>query len=147
MSVNKLVRSLVWGPVSDGNLGLLFFRLFLGIGMATHGIPKLQAGAEMWKGLGGAMGGLGVPGPAVFWGFMAAFAEGVGAILLALGAFTRLAAFLVAFAMAVAAFVVHASDPFAGKEMALLYFFGALLFLFKGAGRYSVDAVVTSGKS
>ena len=123
----------------DGNLGLLLLRVFLGAAMLTHGIPKITAGPEMWEGVGGVMTKLGAPGPAVFWGFMAAVAESVGALFLLLGAFTTIASFLIAFTMGIAAFVAHAADPFDVKEKALLFLFGALLFLLKGAGRYSVD--------
>lgn len=127
----------------DGNLGLALLRVFAGIGMMTHGIPKLKGGPETWAGLGSVLTGIGAPGPDVFWGFMAAVAEGIGGGLLLLGAGTPVAAFLIAFTMGIAAFVVHAQDAFAKKEMALLYLFIALLFLFKGAGRYSVDALAT----
>lgn len=126
----------------DPSPGLLFFRLFLGAGMIVHGYPKLARGPALWEGLGGVMTGIGVPGPAVFWGFMAAFAEGVGGLLLILGALTTPAALLIAFTMGVAAFVAHAGDPFSGREKALLYLFGALVFVFKGAGRHSVDAAI-----
>lgn len=126
----------------DGNIGYLLFRVFIGIGMAMHGIPKLAGGVEVWEGVGGIMAQIGVPGLAVFWGFMAALAEGVGGMLLALGALTTVASFLMAVTMAVAAFAAHAGAPFFGRELALLYFFAALMFMFKGAGRYSVDNVI-----
>ncbi|MDZ4199194.1 MAG: DoxX family protein [Kiritimatiellia bacterium] len=142
MSAWKALRNVGFVTSSDGNLGLLLLRLFIGFGIFTHGLPKLQGGPELWEKMGGVMTGLGVPGPAVFWGFMAAFAEGVGGILLALGAFTTLASFLVAFTMAIAFLVVHQADPFAKKEMAALYFFGATTFLFKGAGRFSIDSLL-----
>ncbi len=142
MSITKKIRSVLFVTSADRNLGLLLLRVFIGAGMASHGIPKLQAGPALWERLGGVMNNLGVPGPAVFWGFMAALAEGVGGILLALGAFTTLASFMMIFTMSIAVFVVHASDPFSDKEKALLYLFGALPFLFKGAGRYSVDTLL-----
>jgi putative oxidoreductase len=139
----KKLLSFLFITSPDANLGLFLFRGFLGVGMMTHGIPKLTAGPETWAGLGSVMTGLGAPGPEVFWGFMAAGAEGAGGALLLLGAGTTIASFLIAFTMAVAIFVVHEQDPFAKKELALLYLFGALLFLFKGAGRFSVDALAT----
>jgi putative oxidoreductase len=142
MSILNNVRKFGFVTSSDGNIGLLLLRVFLGVGIATHGIPKLQGGVELWAGLGSVIGKIGVPGPAAFWGFMAALAEGVGGILLTLGAFTTLASFLIVFTMAVAVFVVHAADPFSGKELALLYLFGALAFLFKGGGRYSIDTLL-----
>ncbi|MBP7830569.1 MAG: DoxX family protein [Kiritimatiellae bacterium] len=126
----------------DANLGLLILRVFIGAAMLTHGIPKITGGPQFWEGVGGVMTKIGVPGPAVFWGFMAAVAESVGAALLLLGAFTTIASFLLVFTMSVAAFVAHAADPFDVKEKALLFLFAALLFLLKGAGRWSVDRLI-----
>jgi putative oxidoreductase len=139
----KTLRSIFFRTSSDPNPGLLLLRIFIGLGILTHGAPKLMGGSETWSGLGAVMTGLGAPGPAVLWGFMAAFAEGVGGLMLIFGAATTLSSFLIVFTMSVAVLVVHAQDPFAKKELALLYLFGALLFLFKGAGRFSIDALVT----
>jgi putative oxidoreductase len=41
--------------------------------------------------------------------------------------------------MGVAAFVVHAEDPFGKMEKALLYLFGYLLLAMTGPGKYSLD--------
>ncbi|OQA23982.1 MAG: DoxX [Verrucomicrobia bacterium ADurb.Bin345] len=138
----KKLLSFVFITSDDKNIGLLLLRVFVGIGMLTHGIPKITGGPEFWAGLGGVMTGIGVPGPTVFWGFMAAVAESVGALLLVFGACTTVASFLIVSTMTVAAFVAHASDPFATREMALLYLFCALFFMLKGAGRYSVDRLI-----
>jgi len=48
--------------------------------------------------------------------------------------------------MLVALLIRHAPDPFATKEKALLYAAVALLFLLAGAGKYSVDALLTRRK-
>ncbi|HOW97103.1 MAG TPA: DoxX family protein [Kiritimatiellia bacterium] len=126
----------------DPNIGLLVLRVFVGAAMLTHGIPKITSGPEFWEKVGAVMGSIGVPGPAVAWGFMAAVAESVGAALLLLGALTTIASFLLVFTMSIAAFVAHAADPFDVKEKALLFLFAALLFLLKGAGRWSVDRLI-----
>ncbi len=62
--------------------------------------------------------------------------------MLALGLLTRPSAFLVSFTMAVAAFLQHASDPWSKKEMALLYLAIGVMFMLKGAGRFSADHVL-----
>jgi len=41
--------------------------------------------------------------------------------------------------MAVAAFMVHAADPFGTKEKVLLYLFAFVIFALTGAGKYPVD--------
>ena len=57
------------------NLGLLVLRVGIGVCFMIHGWPKIAGGPEQWTQLGGAVGNFGIPGPTVFWGFMAAFAE------------------------------------------------------------------------
>ena len=106
--------------------------------LLTHGWGK------MFGDLGGFIDGvaqMGFPAPTVM-GFLAAFAESIGAILLAVGLLTRPAAFLIAATMAGAALKVHAGQGFAAQEMAWLYFVPALFFLLKGAGKWSLDALV-----
>jgi putative oxidoreductase len=77
----------------------------------------------------------------------AVFAEFFCGLLLILGLLTRPAAFVLAFNMAVAAFVVHASDPFfmppvPAKEPAFLYLAGFACLALFGPGRYSLDALI-----
>ena len=122
---------------ADANVGLLILRVFLGAALLTHGWGK------MFGDLGGFIDGvaqMGFPAPTVM-GFLAAFAESIGAILLAVGLLTRPAAFLIAATMAGAALKVHAGQGFAAQEMAWLYFVPALFFLLKGAGKWSLDAL------
>jgi len=141
----KKILSWVFGGTGDGNIGLLLLRVFAGAAMMTHGVPKLLGGAETWRGVGSVLAGIGVPGPAVFWGFMAAVSEGAGGLALALGLATRPAAAMIAFTMTVASFVAHRGDPFAKRELALLFLFVGLLYLFKGGGRYSADRAIGRG--
>ncbi len=141
----KKLLAFLGGDVKDFNVGFLFLRVFAGIAMMTHGIPKIIAGPGLWRGLGGVMARMGVPGPAVFWGFMASLAESAGALGMALGLLTRLSAGLLAITMAVAAFVAHAKDPFEAREKALLYLFIALLYAFRGPGRISADRLIRGG--
>ena len=48
--------------------------------------------------------------------------------------------------MAVAAFIVHAEDPFSRKEHALLFLVPYLTLMLTGAGRFSLDSRVLKGK-
>ncbi len=68
------------------------------------------------------------------------FAEVVCSALIIVGMATRPAAVLLAFTMTMAAFVVLADKPLAGKEMALLYLTAAVALFFTGGGIYSFDA-------
>ncbi len=124
------------GLSSLANAGLTLLRIFAGVAMAlSHGIGKLPPS----EGIIQATAGLGFPAPTLF-AWAAALAEFAGGIGLALGLFTRISSFFVAFTMFVAAFGAHLNDPFAKKEMALLYFFIAVDFLLKGAGDWSIDS-------
>ena len=123
----------------DKNIGYLLLRIFIGVGLMTHGYGKMFGGPEKWEGVGKAMSQLGINFLPTFWGFMAAFAEFFGGLFLALGLFTTISSFLIFFTMLVAAFFVHGGDSFSSRELAFCYFFAALMFMVKGAGRYSID--------
>jgi hypothetical protein len=80
-----------------------------------------------------------VPAPTLL-GWFAILSEFAGGLLLALGLFTRAAGLAVAGTLFIAAFKVHAADPFAKKELALAYAVVGLAFALSGGGRYALDA-------
>ncbi len=69
--------------------------------------------------------------------------ELVGAFLFAIGLFTRSTAFILSGLMAVAYFIGHGSNGFwpllNGGELAVLYCFVFLYFVFAGGGDWSID--------
>ncbi|MGQ0542740.1 MAG: DoxX family protein [Blastocatellia bacterium] len=118
------------------NAGLALLRIFTGIALAfSHGIGKVPPG----EGLIAGTEKLGFPLP-VFFAWSAGLAEFLGGIFLALGLFTRISSFFIAFTMLVAIVGVHGADPFNKQELAFLYFFIALAFLLKGSGDWSLDS-------
>jgi len=118
------------------DLGLLVLRLTSGLFMAYgHGYGKMMAFNERSASFPDPLG-LGSPTSMV----LAIFGELVCAVLLALGLFTRAAAVPAAITMLVAAFVVHADDPFKKKELALMYLSAYSVLLLTGPGRFSLDA-------
>jgi putative oxidoreductase len=77
--------------------------------------------------------------------FLAGFLELFGGALLALGLLTRPVAFILSGEMAVAYFMAHAPRGFFpvqnGGELAALYCFVFLYFVFAGGGAWSLDAL------
>lgn len=115
--------------------GLLLVRIWFGTVLAlAHGWGKV---ADLEKFTAG-VAKRGIPLPEVL-GPAAALSEFVGGLLLAIGLLTRPSALFVAITMLVAAFHIHAADPFGKKEFALAYAIAAVGVLIAGPGRFSVD--------
>ncbi|NJW53346.1 DoxX family protein [Salinimicrobium oceani] len=117
------------------DLGLLFLRLGAGGFMLTHGTPKLITLFESEEITFADPFGLGMGITLA----LTVFAEFICSILIILGLGTRLAAIPVMITMFMAAFVIHAQDPFQRKEMALLYLVIFTVLLITGAGKHSLD--------
>lgn len=120
------------------SIGLLILRVGLGLLMAgLHGWGKLTQLAEGNTQFADPLGVGEAPSLV-----LATFAEFGCSILLVLGLFTRLACIPLIVTMAVAAFIVHAGDPWGTKEPSLMYLTGYLTLLLTGPGRFSVDALI-----
>ncbi|HYW72008.1 MAG TPA: DoxX family protein [Pyrinomonadaceae bacterium] len=121
-------------------------RLAMGVAFAGHGAQKV-------------LGSFGGPGfakftsfpapfpfmrPAVAWMGAAAFAELIGGVLVLLGLFTRVGAFLIVCVMLTAIFGVLWPRFFApeGMELALAFLGIALALLILGGGQLSVDRLI-----
>ena len=115
-------------------IGKLALRLLVGGFMLTHGLPKLQNFEFLSTVFPDPIG----VGSSLSLG-MIVFAEVVCSILLMLGLFTRFASIPLIIGMGVAAFFIHANDPFSGKEMALLYMGIYVVIALIGGGKYSID--------
>lgn len=126
-----------------GDAGLLLLRVAAGGTMLlAHGLPKLASYAEKAETFSDPLGvgsGLSL--------VLAIFGEVVCAAALLLGIATRFAAASLAFTMLVAFFLVHGDDPFARKELALMYAAPCLTLLLTGAGRFSLDQLLFTGRS
>lgn len=135
----------VRSPVGD--LGFAVMRIGIGLYLALgHGYGKIFGedrfgpSPEFIEGVSK----LGFPAPELF-AWMAALTEFLGGLAIAAGVLTRPAALGIIGTMAVAAFRVHADDPWVGspgKELALLYLLPSLAILAIGGGRFSVDAAL-----
>lgn len=121
--------------------GLLLLRVGLGLAYVIHGSGKMFGGPDTWTELGASMLTVGVTfGPPTAWGFMAAFAEFAGGILLILGFLFRPASILLLFTMVVATFTLFkAGQDFNAYSHPLKMAFVFLGLIFVGPGRLSID--------
>jgi putative oxidoreductase len=122
------------------NIGLLLLRV--GVGAAfiyLHGYAKITGGVEAWTNYGKmGMEPLGITWGYPFWGFCAAFAESVGALLLVLGVLFRPAAFLLAFTMAAAGAMHLKAGQTNAAEYPLVIGFVFLCLILIGPGDYAL---------
>jgi putative oxidoreductase len=120
-----------------------FMRFATGAVLAPHGIDKLLHGsiAQFAQNIGGK----GLPFPTVFAALMF-FTESAGAIMLAIGLFTRIAAAMIWVEMAVIITVYLWPYGYLwtkhGYEYALLWLLLCTAIFFRGGGRYSVDHLI-----
>lgn len=121
---NKLVG---WAPLALSLLRIVSALIFM-----AHGTSKLLnfPPSEMSP-----------PAFSIFW--IAGVIELLGGGLLAIGLFSRVAAFVMSGTMAAAYFIAHAPDSFFpvlnGGDAAILYCFVFLYIVFAGPGPVSVD--------
>ena len=137
-------RWLIGTPVTDfiPSLGLLLFRIvFGGFMLVGHGWGKLMSFGETAAQFPDPLG----IGNELSMG-AAVFAEVVCSALVMLGLATRFFVLPLVFTMIVAAFVVHGGDPFATKELALVYLSAFALLYFTGPGSLSIDRLFNKSK-
>ncbi len=124
-------------------LGLFFLRAATaGSMLLAHGLPKLLSYADKMETFPDPLG----IGSNVSLA-LAIFAEVFCSIALLFGLMARLTAGALAFTMLTAFFLVHGPDPFAKKELALMYAVPCLTIVLTGAGRFSLDQVLFAGRS
>ena len=115
---------------------LSILRIFTGLSLLQHGTAKILGFPTVPMFANVSIGSLmGVGG----------LIELVGGVLLTIGLFTRPVAFILSGFTAVAYFMAHAGKGFYpilnGGELAAVYSFVLLYFVFAGAGPWSLDAI------
>ena len=124
-------------------VGYPFMRFATGMILLPHGIQKLLQGDATRQAANLARRGLPLP---ELLSYLVVFTESVGAILLAIGLFTRLAATMIGIQMAVIVFLFHWGNGYfwtqRGYEYPLLGMMLCIGIFFKGGGRYSVDRLI-----
>lgn len=123
------------------DLGLLALRLTLSVLMLFHGISKLIHGPSF---IGQIVDGAGLPHFITYGVYVG---EVIAPLFILLGLATRAASLVFAFNMLIATLLVHAAqvftlDPATGGwtlELQGLYFFGALVLVLTGGGKYALS--------
>ncbi len=142
--MNTSILSLVFKPNVTPNLpsqtAWAIFRVVVGVMMIHNGLDKLgniESFAEAYVSY------IGLPFP-IFFSYVAAFTELIGAPLVAIGLFTRPAALGLFSTMLVAMYhhilVAGLSIPY--LELSAIYAVCFLFFLVNGAGLFSTDALI-----
>lgn len=121
----------------DAGVAAMILRVFMSFFMFYgHGWGKM---AQVFNGNFQFLDPIGL-GPEITLIF-AAFAEGICAILIFVGFYTRLAALILVVNMAGAFLFVHlGNDPFGGMEMALMYLVAFLVIFLMGPGKFAIDS-------
>jgi len=125
-------------------LALLVMRLALGVIMVVHGYHKVFGGLHHHAEF---VAGLGLP---AWLGYVSAFTEFFGGLLILVGFFTRPAAFTVCINLAVAIWKVHWHNGLTGDhgyEFPLAAAVLAFALIFFGAGPISLDHILRGGSS
>ena len=139
----------IFSPYSD--LGLFILRLAAGIIFLVHGWPKLNPNSPMKgpAGFGGFLKQMGVPLP-IFFGWVVALLETLGAVLLILGLGTRILSVMFAIDMLVAILAVKmrvmkvgfSAQQATGWEFDFALLAISLALLFTGAGTIALDPLL-----
>jgi putative oxidoreductase len=126
-------------------LALLLMRLALGAIMVAHGYHKVFGGLHQHAQM---VASLGLP---AWLGYVSAFTEFLGGLLILVGLFTRVAALGVCLDLFVAIWKVHLHNGLIGSpdrpgyEFALAAFALAFAIIFFGGGPIAMDHILRGG--
>lgn len=141
LQLNKILTT-------DESLASLFLRIPIGVIFLAHGGQKLFGlfGGYGLEGTAKWMTSIGLE-PGYLMALMAGSAEFFGGLALILGLLVRPAALTLAVTMLVAIFSVHFSNGLfinnKGYEFALALFAASAALVFSGAGRFSLDGIIS----
>ncbi|WP_372932477.1 DoxX family protein [Mariniphaga sediminis] len=125
--------------IANTNFALLLLRAGAALMMLTHGVPKLM---QFFSGEPIAFAS--VFGMSTVLSLaLAVFAEVLCSIFILFGLGTRLSSIPLIITMLIAAFHIHGADPFSSKEKSLLFGLIFIVLLLTGAGKYSIDYLLS----
>ncbi|MFP5247376.1 MAG: DoxX family protein [Thermoanaerobaculia bacterium] len=143
-------------PKLTSDIAALILRVVAGAIFLPHGWSKIAGDGGAGAFAADVAANYGIPS---FLGYVAAYAEVVGGVLLVVGLFTRLDALLLGATMFVAAFLVQLPDALFGVEPGAIKAFVAIrgielplamfaicvALLLTGGGRFSLDRLIVEG--
>lgn len=145
LQLNKILTT-------DESLASLFLRIPIGIIFLAHGGQKLFGlfGGYGLQGTAKWMASIGLE-PGYLMALMAGGAEFFGGLALIFGLLVRPAALVLAVTMLVAIFSVHFSNGLfisnKGYEFALALFAASAALVVSGAGRFSLDVIISKRRN
>lgn len=120
-------------PISI-DFAVLILRIFPSLFMLSHGWEKLQ---KLLSGDWTYADPIGIGEPITL--FLAVLLEFFGSLMIIMGILTRPVVLLFMILMTIAAFIVHADDPFSAKETSLLFLTIYTAVFITGPGKFSID--------
>lgn len=132
-----MLRRLLSTKPLQSDLALLILRVGAGVFLFTHGLFKIQNFAMMsphWPdpfGVG-----------STFSLVLTITAEAFCSVLVAAGAYTRLALIPQLILMSIISFHIHAGEPFGKRELPLFYLVVFVTLFLTGPGKYSLDGAL-----
>ena len=131
------MKELLTKPFTPSLLSIL--RIWLGFMMMRHSYePLLFEGVE---GFARYVGELGFPAPMLF-AYLAKGGEFIGGLLVLLGFFARIGAFLIIITMAVAVFIAHSNSILGDGELALNYLLIAIVVFWDNPTNFSLSIFI-----
>jgi len=135
--MKDFLLKLVGSDWKHWNGAILFLRLFTGGMMLTHGWAKLSFFSALSVTFPDP---LGVSSQVSL--ILILCAEVGCSLFLIFGLMTRLATLPLIFGMLMVFFVIHGAEPFAVRELSLLYLGIYGFLLWTGGGKYSLDEII-----
>jgi putative oxidoreductase len=121
----------------NADLGILIFRLFISFRILYGVIDNILSWERMME-FSRFLKTFHFPFP-VFCAIVSVYAQLIAGLLLLAGFMTRTASLLLIINFIVALLLVHRNDPVEAMTPALAMFFGAILLLFTGPGKFAID--------